>query len=1116
MTYSKISNAFRVILSIWLSLSFLLGAASPVAAQGQANGLFLPALNNADIEEAIKALAEQPLTGTPLRLRRLAVETLRPVASEQGGQNILPLAMLNRIVEDNATYFFDEGRLTQVIVITHDRELTQHLIALLKDKRVSSDAKQVYLQGLLHLVLADRHMAELAVQDARLIVAGAHQAGHLKQSDVQQAEAHLNTAELRLRNGLEALRRGDAASAVQHFEKAWEFSARVQAIWSLTYSGDFDQDGVLDVVEMRLGSSPFTSDTDNDGLSDAYELNFLIPYTLPTAADTDNDGLPDGDEDPDEDGLTNQAEQQSGTDPLVSEALPGEALSGNVSLSDNDTDEGGLTADGERHWGTAPNTGSGNGTGFAVQETPVAPPEPQDEPTPEPTPIPTPMSETLAEPSFRTLAVPALGCEGGRCVFQVSSGTDDAGTDPRFGRCVYTASANEIYFGQCPNGQNITSGFRFPNVTLPQGAQIAEAYLEFTVDGPYTDELTLVFYGEAGGNAQPFSFSSRPENRPLPQASAAWQIPASDRWELGQTRTSPDLTAIVQEILNRPDWVSGNALAIIVKNAGPASGPNLHRRVIGYERPVWYPGREYAARLVILPGTGDSDGDGLSDAQERAGFLMLSGLQVFTDPLQADTDADGLMDGDEVIISGATTQALADPTRPDSDGDGVEDFVEWRALEAPLKVFDPDSDGDGLLDGEEVNEYGTDPLGHDTDGDGVDDGAEIQQNADPLLATERMGVLKATHEFVVGAICGEFCVNDPAHGNIAFFSGYLITGTISAIPGGVTQVIGLLADLRDFFAALASGDWASLGLNSLALLPWVGDAADVPATIAKFLLKHADLVGKVGAFIARLDWLPEGARAAGILAAFGEEAFNALVNRGLDAAKLQRLSKAGVNLARLNEALEPLVRSYPGLTEYLRRLPVEAIDESTGILRISGNSIAPGLTVDLKGLAAAQQAGDARRVASYLGNLKGTYTQWLARQERLTQGWQVVQEAHHVNAPGYDLVLKQGSVYRLVEAKARASLSIKDLSNFVFRHNVTGELTFNVKYFLKNLTSLDEEARDALLRSGNFEIEFYLNGPESARLAQELLAQMGGTVAKYKDNLQNVHEVRIILTALSQ
>ncbi len=248
--------------------------------------------------------------------------------------------------------------------------------------------------------------------------------------------------------------------------------------------------------------------------------------------------------------------------------------------------------------------------GSVAAQEPISTPEPTltiDDPTPTPEPtFPAPISAPTEEgEQIFGLAVavtpqpPDPDCSDGQCVFWVGSGSDDAGTDPYGGACLYRVNANEIYLGQCPYGQNITSGFRFPNVTLPQGAQIAEAYLEFTVDGPYSDDLTVAFYGENRGNAQPFSSFSRPENRPLTQASATWHIPSSDHWELGQIRTSPDLTAIVQEIVNRPDWASGNGLAIIVRNAGPASGPNRHRRVIGYERPVWYPGRENAARLVV-------------------------------------------------------------------------------------------------------------------------------------------------------------------------------------------------------------------------------------------------------------------------------------------------------------------------------------------------------------------------------------------------------------------------------------------------------------------------------------------------------------------------------------
>lgn len=156
----------------------------------------------------------------------------------------------------------------------------------------------------------------------------------------------------------------------------------------------------------------------------------------------------------------------------------------------------------------------------------------QGEPTPTPTdivPVSTPFpgeSTQEEEPAFRTLTASAPtpadpDCGDGECVFWVTASADDAGPNPS---CVYRTYWNEIYFGECTNHQEIVSGFRFSNVNIPDGAQIVEAYLEFTVDGPYTDELTVAFYGEASGNAQPFSYASRPNNRPLTQASATWHL----------------------------------------------------------------------------------------------------------------------------------------------------------------------------------------------------------------------------------------------------------------------------------------------------------------------------------------------------------------------------------------------------------------------------------------------------------------------------------------------------------------------------------------------------------------------------------------------------------------
>ena len=67
----------------------------------------------------------------------------------------------------------------------------------------------------------------------------------------------------------------------------------------------------------------------------------------------------------------------------------------------------------------------------------------------------------------------------------------------------------------------------------------------------------------------------------------------------------------------------------------------------------------------------------------------------------------------------------------DADGDGLSDLEEFRRRTNPLAA---DTDGDGLSDAVEVDFYGTSPISADSDGDGAPDMSEIADGTDPLSA----------------------------------------------------------------------------------------------------------------------------------------------------------------------------------------------------------------------------------------------------------------------------------------------------------------------------------------------------------------------------------------------
>jgi len=118
-----------------------------------------------------------------------------------------------------------------------------------------------------------------------------------------------------------------------------------------------------------------------------------------------------------------------------------------------------------------------------------------------------------------------------------------------------------------------------------------------------------------------------------------------------------------------------------------------------------------------------------STTQNRSlmGIAFDGGAIDITDP--TDSNSNGIGDNWETFYFGSL--GAVDPGT-DEEPDGLTNLEEWQNLTRPMVA---DTDSDGLEDGEEVDTYSTDPTNKDTDGDGYDDKFEVTNSSDPTDST---------------------------------------------------------------------------------------------------------------------------------------------------------------------------------------------------------------------------------------------------------------------------------------------------------------------------------------------------------------------------------------------
>jgi len=113
-------------------------------------------------------------------------------------------------------------------------------------------------------------------------------------------------------------------------------------------------------------------------------------------------------------------------------------------------------------------------------------------------------------------------------------------------------------------------GLRFTGIALPPGAVVSSAYVQFTADEVGTGAASMAVRAQAADNAPDLVASTNNlSGRAVTVASAAWAPPDwTTVGRAGPEQRTGDLAAVLQEVVSRPGWASGNAVVLLLTGSG--------------------------------------------------------------------------------------------------------------------------------------------------------------------------------------------------------------------------------------------------------------------------------------------------------------------------------------------------------------------------------------------------------------------------------------------------------------------------------------------------------------------------------------------------------------------
>jgi type IV pilus assembly protein PilY1 len=150
-----------------------------------------------------------------------------------------------------------------------------------------------------------------------------------------------------------------------------------------------------------------------------------------------------------------------------------------------------------------------------------------------------------------------------------------------------------------PNGFPQTIAIRYPDITTSKTSiQFASISMHIKQIPADTGDVVIKISGEKQANSSAFSTTSHDiTNRTKTTNSVLWNIPNG---AVGEVLATPDLSTIVQEIMDSTLWSSGNPICFIFERDNATSTSTATRHFSQDDEHVTIDGVEYETPLFSL------------------------------------------------------------------------------------------------------------------------------------------------------------------------------------------------------------------------------------------------------------------------------------------------------------------------------------------------------------------------------------------------------------------------------------------------------------------------------------------------------------------------------------